>query len=111
MHWLDGHKNHVHQLTYTHFDTIIIGDSIAAGISRYRNVGESFFKKTLNLGIGGDRTQHILWRVERLPVLSHLKYVIIHCATNNINKDSPVKLRIAFYALPYCSKKETFVSK
>ena len=87
--WLDGHKNHVHQLTYTHFDTIIICDSIAAGISRYRNVGETFFKETLNLGIGGDRTQHILWWVERLLVLSYLKYVIIHCGTNNINKDSP----------------------
>ena len=38
MHWLDDHKNHIHQLTYTHFDTIIIGDSIAAGLSRYSNV-------------------------------------------------------------------------
>ena len=73
MHWLDDHKNHIHQLTYTHFDTIIIGDSIAAGLSR--NVWKTFFKESLNLGIGGDRTQHILWRVERLPVPSHLKYI------------------------------------
>ena len=38
MHWLDSHKNHIHLLTYTHFDTIIIGGSIAAGLSRYSNV-------------------------------------------------------------------------
>ena len=61
MHWLDDHKNHVHHLTYTHFDTIIMGDSIAAGLSRYSNVWEIFFKESLNLDIGGDRTEHILW--------------------------------------------------
>ena len=85
MHWLDDHKNHIHQLTYTHFDTIIIGDSIAAVLSRYSNVWETFFKESLNLGIGGDPTQHILWQVERLPVPSHLKYVITHCGTKNIS--------------------------
>ena len=40
LHWLDIHKNHVHQLTYTHFDAIIIGDSIAAGLSRCSNIWE-----------------------------------------------------------------------
>ena len=92
MHWLDDHKNHVHQLTYTHFDTIVVGDSIAAGLSRYSNVWETFFKESLNLGIVGDRTQHILWRVEHLPVPSHLKYVVIHCGTNSISKDSPSEI-------------------
>ena len=77
MHWLDDHKNHVHQLTYTHFHTIIIDGSIAAGLSRYSNVWETFFRESLNLSIGGDRTQHIIWRVERLPVPSHLKLIII----------------------------------
>ena len=92
IHWLDDRKNHVHQLTYTHFDIIIIGDSIAAGLSHYSNVWETSFKELLNLGIGGDCTQHILWRVEHLPVPSHLKYVIIHCGTNNISKDSPSEI-------------------
>ena len=67
---LDDHKNHIHQLTSTHFEAIIIDDSIAAGLSRYGNVWETFFKESLNLGIGGDRTQHILWRLESLPVQS-----------------------------------------
>ena len=40
LHWLDIHKNHVHQLTYTHFDAIIIDDSIAAGLSRCSNIWE-----------------------------------------------------------------------
>ena len=89
MHWLDNPQNHVHQLTYIHFDTISIGDSIAGGLSCYSNVWETFFKELLNLSIDADCTQHILWRVECLPVPSHLKYVIINCGTNNISKDSP----------------------
>ena len=59
MHWLNVYKSHVHQLTYTHFGTIITGDLIAAGLSRYSNVWGTFFKESLNLGIGGDHTQHI----------------------------------------------------
>ena len=102
---LDDHKNHIHQLTYTHFDTIIIGDSIAAGLSCYSNIWETFFKESLNLGIGGDRTQHILWQVEHLPVPSHLKYVIIHCGTNNISKDSPSEIANSILCIALLFKK------
>ena len=92
MHWLDVHKNHIHQLTCSHFDTIIIDDSITTVLSRYSNVWETLFKESLNLRIGGDGTQQILWRVERLPVPSHLIYVVIHGGTANISKDSPSEI-------------------
>ena len=106
MHWLDDHKNHVHQLRYNHFDAIIIGDSIAAGLSSYSNVWETFFNESLNLGIGSDCTQHILWRVERLPLPSHLKYIIIHCGTNNINKDSPSEIANSILCIALLFKKK-----
>ena len=73
MHWIDDHKNHVRQLTYTHFDTIVLGDSIAAGLLHYSHIWETFFKELLNFGIGGDCTQYILQRVESLPAPSHFK--------------------------------------
>ena len=57
----DVHKNHMRQPTYPHFDIIIIGDSITTRFSHYSNASETFFKESLNLGIGGDRTHHILW--------------------------------------------------
>ena len=105
MHWLDDHKNHVHQLTYTHFDTIIIGDSIAAGLSRYSNIWETFFKESLNLSISGKCTQHILWPVEPLPLQIHLKYVTIHCGTNNISKDSPSEIANSILCIALLIKK------
>ena len=46
MHWLHDHKNHTHQLIYAHFNTHIMGDSIAAGLSCYSNVWETFFNKS-----------------------------------------------------------------
>ena len=105
MHWLDDHKNHMHQLTYTHFDTTIIGDWVTAGLSRYSNVWETFLKGSLNLVIGADLSQHILWQVERLPVPSHLKYVIIHCGTNNISKDSPSEIANSILCIAILFKK------
>ena len=105
MHWLDAHKNNVNQLTYSYFHTIIIGDSIAAGLSCYSNVWQTFFKELLNLGIGGDCTQNILWRVEHLPISSHLKYVIIHWGTNSVSKDSPSEIENSMHYLTIQEKK------
>ena len=105
IHWLDDRKSHVHQLIYNFFDTIIIGDSIAVGLSRYSNVWEIFFKESLNLDIGVDRTQHLLWRMERLPVPSHLKYVIIYCGTNSISKDSPSEVANSILCIALLLKK------
>ena len=99
MYCLDDHKNHVHQLTYNHFD------SIAAGLSRYSNVWETFFKESLNLGIGGDRTQHIIWRVECLSLPNHVKYAIINCGANNINKDSPSEIVNRIFCIALLFKK------
>ena len=102
MHWLFNHKNYVQQLTYTHFDTIIIGDSIAAGLSRYSNIWETFFKESLNLGIGGDRTQHSGgWSVCLFQATSNTSSFT--AVPTILVRIVPVKLRIAFYTLPYCS--------
>ena len=55
MHWLEVHKNHVHWLIYSHFNTIIIGDTmIAYSLSHYSNISEMLFKESSNLGIGSD---------------------------------------------------------
>ena len=60
-------------------------------MSRYANIWRIFFKTfhTLNYGIGGDRTQHVLWRAENATLPNSLKYVVIHCGTNNIDRDQP----------------------
>ena len=47
------------------------------------------FPKTVNCGISGDKTQHVLWRAENLVIPSSVKFIVIHCGTNNIDDDDP----------------------
>ena len=43
--------------------TLLIGDSIIAGLPRYSNILKRCFKllNAMNCGIGGDRVENILW--------------------------------------------------
>ena len=89
--WLNFHRRHCSSLITNCFKIIIIGDSIAAGLNRYRSVWTKYLEplKTLNCGIGGDRVQNVLWRAQNLPVISSLKNVVILCGINNLFQDSP----------------------
>ena len=89
--WYDIHQKHVNLSLNSKTILVLIVDSIVAGLSRYANIWRTFFKTfhTLNYGIGGDRTQHVLWRAENATLPNSLKYVVIHCGTNNIDRDQP----------------------
>ena len=89
--WLNFHRHHCSSLITNRFKTIIIGDSVAAGLNRYRRVWTKYLEtlKTLNCETGGDRVQNVLWRAQNLPVISSLKNVVILCGTNNLFHDSP----------------------
>ena len=89
--WLNFHLHQCSSLTTNCFNTIIIEDSIAAGVNRYRSVCTKHLEalKTFNCGIGGDRVQNVLWRARNLPVISSFKNVVILSGTNNLFQDSP----------------------
>ena len=65
------------------------------------NIWRTFFKtfQTLNYGISGDRTQHVLWRAENATLPNSLKYVVIHCGTNNIDRDQPQDIAIGVISI------------
>ena len=43
----------------------------------------------LNLSIGGDHVDNVLWRAINLPLPLSVKNVVILCVTNNIPTDTP----------------------
>ena len=45
------------------YSTLLIGDSIIAGLSHYSNIWMRYFKplNAINCGIGGGRVENILW--------------------------------------------------
>ena len=92
--WLEKHKRHVAPLKVkSNTLTVVMGDSIAAGLMRYKNVlGENFTRDTVNCGMGGDKTQNVLWRSKNIPLLQSLKFVVINCGTNNLDTDNIEKI-------------------
>lgn len=71
-------------------DLVFLGDSITAGWKGTREIWEQAFGKwrPANFGIGGDRTQHVLWRITN-GELDGLKpkAVVIMIGTNNSGTD------------------------
>ena len=76
--WLECYRYHylfLNQLT----NTLLLGDSIIAGCSRYLKVWQRYFTplKALNFGIGGDRVENVLWRTKNLSISPSLKNVVV----------------------------------
>ena len=69
----------------------LCGASIVNGLQRYPDVWENFFAPlgAINLGIGGDKAENILWRMEDMELPQSVDYMFIHCGTNNIGSSSP----------------------
>ncbi len=72
-------------------DIAFIGDSITQGWEgNGRNVWQKFYgqRKALNFGVGGDRTQHVLWRFDHGQLDGiQPKACVVMIGTNNSNKD------------------------
>ena len=70
---------------------LFLGDSITAGWGGKKAIWEAAFGKYVpaNFGIGGDRTQHVLWRIEN-GELDGIKptAAVIMIGTNNSGNDS-----------------------
>src|ERR1017187_10140272 len=72
-------------------DIEFIGDSITQGWEGAgKNVWQEFYgqRKVINFGVGGDRTQHVLWRFEQGQLDGiKAKTAVVMIGTNNSNKD------------------------
>ena len=76
--WLKIHQNHCFQVKQEDFNSIIIGDSIVAGLTRYTNVQNNVFgNRFINLGISGDRVENVLWRARDMSLFSVVQITLI----------------------------------
>jgi lysophospholipase L1-like esterase len=72
-------------------DLLFLGDSITAGWKGQQAIWTSAFGKykPANFGIGGDRTQHVLWRIENGELDGiKPKAAVVMIGTNNSGNDS-----------------------
>ena len=97
--WYNLHKDHQKKLDRCDSETIIIGDSIASGLFRFKEVWMKYFQNVLNLGIGGDSTQHVIWRAENLTINKNVKNIIIQCGSNNTSSYTPYDIANSIYCI------------
>ncbi len=90
--WMDRHEAMNQRVKQGNVDVVFIGDSITQG---WEGAGKEVWKKfyadrnAVNLGIGGDRTQHVIWRLDNgnLEGISP-KVAVIMIGTNNSNSNT-----------------------
>ena len=87
--WYGIHRAHVKSIVRQQAKVVLLGASIVRNLSRYPSVWDRHLQSfnTVNCGIGGDRTQHVLWRAENLYLPNSVHVVVIHCGTNNIDHE------------------------
>jgi beta-glucosidase len=91
--WRATVKEQIQLVKETRPRILFIGDSLT---ERWRFEGEDIWNRhyaprdAMNLGIGGDRTENVLWRLRRMSLnLLSPEVTVILIGVNNLNGDSP----------------------
>ena len=74
--------------THPNAQIVFLGDSITQGLTGHQNRAFKFGDKSaLSLGLSGDRTEHLLWRIEngQLDALTPT-HLVLMIGVNNINQ-------------------------
>ena len=90
--WMKRHEGFNERVKKGDVGLLLIGDSITQGWEGAgKGVWEEFYTKrnAVNLGIGGDRTQHVLWRLDHGNVDGiKPKAAVLMIGTNNSGSNS-----------------------
>ena len=90
--WMNRHNSFNERVKQGNVDLIFIGDSITQGWEGAgKNVWAEHYAKrnAVNLGIGGDRTQHVLWRLDNGNIEGiKPKLAVLMIGTNNSNSNT-----------------------
>jgi len=97
--WMPRHKAVLGRIAQGNVDLLMIGDSITHG---WENSGKTTWDKyfasrnAANLGFSGDRTEHVLWRLQNGEVDNiHPKLAVVMIGTNNSSGEQYTAEQIA----------------
>jgi beta-glucosidase len=93
--WMPRHKSMNERVKQGNVDLLMIGDSITHGWENSgKGVWDKYYAKrnAVNLGISGDQTQHVLWRLEHGNIDGiQPKLAVLMIGTNNAAASSNSK--------------------
>ncbi len=94
--WMKRHDSFNERVKKGNVDLLLIGDSITQG---WEGSGKAAWEKyytprnAVNLGIGGDRTQHVLWRLDNGNIEGLApKAAVLMIGTNNSGTNSSAQI-------------------
>ena len=100
--WMKMHESFLERNKKGDIDLLFLGDSITQGWAGRDGDGQGPIqvwnrsyapRNAANFGIGGDRTQHVLWRLEHGEVDGlKPKAVVLMIGTNNAGRDTPAEI-------------------
>lgn len=94
--WMDLHKSFLERDKKGDVDLLFLGDSITQGWND-NDVWKRYYgpRRAANFGIGGDRTQHVIWRLQNGEV-DHIrpKVAVLMIGTNNLGANTPDEIAV-----------------
>lgn len=93
--WKSMHESFLKRTKEGPIDLLFLGDSITAGWAGQKEVWDRYYgsRRAANFGIGGDRTQHVLWRIENGEVEGIApKVAVLMIGTNNMSGNTPAEI-------------------
>jgi lysophospholipase L1-like esterase len=102
--WRKMHEGFLQRAEKGEVGVLFLGDSITQG---WGGAGKEVWKEryeplhAANFGIGGDQTQHVLWRITQGKELEgiHPKGVVLMIGTNNMGRDSAEEIAAGVKAI------------
>lgn len=94
VYWRKIHDQYVERAKQKDIELLFLGDSITQGWND-NEVWQRHYspRKAANMGIGGDRTEHVLWRLENGTIAGLApRVVVLMIGTNNIGANTPAEI-------------------
>jgi beta-glucosidase len=113
--WVLRHDAVNERLQKRNVDLIFIGDSITQGWeNKGKEIWDTYYatRNAVNMGFSGDRTQHVLWRLDHSNLEGICpKLAVLMIGTNNSNKDDNTAEEIADGIIAICKRLRTKLPK
>src|SRR5688572_3759159 len=101
--WKKRHESFNERVKQGNADLLFIGDSITQGWERAgKAVWDEFYarRNAVNLGISGDRTQHVLWRLDHGNIEGiQPKLAVLMIGTNNASTNTSEQIGAGITAI------------
>jgi len=113
--WMKRHESMSARVAQGNVDLVLIGDSLTHGWERGgKKIWEKFYgdRNAVNLGVGGDGTQHVIWRLQNgnLEGITP-KLAIIMIGTNNSGSNTPEQIADGVKSIVEVIKEKTPTTK